>query len=53
MKPDERGSAPGTPLSRFWHLSCLKLTLPEKIRLKKVTKIDAPFLQKFLNMPLT
>ena len=45
--------APGPPQSRFWHLSCFKITLPEKIRLKKVTKIDAPTLKKFLNTPLT
>ena len=45
--------APGPHKSRFWHLNCLKVTLPEKMRLKKVTKIDALFLKKFLNTPLT
>ena len=34
--------APGPPWSRFWYLSCLKITLPGKMRLKKVTKMDAP-----------
>ena len=44
---------PRTPLGRFWDLSGLKITLPGKIRLKKVTKIDAPSLKKFLNTPQT
>ena len=34
------------PLSRFWCLSCLKLTLPKKITLEKVTKISVPSLKK-------
>ena len=44
---------PRIPQSCFRQLSCLKLTLPEKIRLKKVTKIDASSLQNFLNTPMT
>ena len=37
--------ARGPPKSRFWDLSCLKLTLPEKTTLRKVTKIGAPSLK--------
>ena len=53
LKMFQASMTPNPPWSRFWHLSCLKITLPEKTRLKKVTKIDARSLKKFLNSPLT
>ena len=51
-----RGACPRTPQESFlgfWFLNCLKLTLPEKTTLEKVTKVGALFLKKILNTPLT
>ena len=47
------GACPRTPLESFLALKLLKSNSAGKIRLKKVTKIDALFVKKFLNTPQT
>ena len=47
------GAYSRTPLESFLALKFFKINSARKIRLKKVTKIDAPSLKKILNTPLT